>query len=106
MNRKKIFAEILQYLQLSILSKGEPYYEKIIFNVTWRRTDACALLFACRMQQGLRRQNRNLRSQVNSVTGAYLGNTTNRSFTGGSGQFMNHNQKYREVRKGLGLEAG
>ena len=53
-----------------------------------------------------RRQNRNLRSQVNSVTGAYLGNTTNRSFTGGSGQFMNHNQKYREVRKGLGLEAG
>ena len=29
-----------------------------------------------------RRQNRSLRSQVNSVTGAYLGNTTNRSFTG------------------------
>lgn len=53
-----------------------------------------------------RRQNRSLRSQVNSVTGAYLGNTTNRSFTGGSGQFMNHNQKYREVRKGLGLKAG
>lgn len=53
-----------------------------------------------------RRQNRSLRSQVNSVTGAYLGNTTNRSFTGGSGQFMNHTQKYREVRKGLGLKAG
>lgn len=53
-----------------------------------------------------RKSNRSLRSQVNSTTGAYLGNATNRSFTGGSGQFMNHNQKYREVRKGLGLSAG
>lgn len=53
-----------------------------------------------------RKQNRSLRSQVNSTTGAYLGNSADRSFTGGSGRFMNHNQKYREVRKGLGLAAG
>ena len=29
-----------------------------------------------------------------------------RSFTGGSGKFMTRNQKYREVRRGLGLAGG
>lgn len=53
-----------------------------------------------------RKSKRSLRSQVNSTTGAYLGNATNRSFTGGSGQFMSHNRKYREVRAGLGLSTG
>nr|DAM29572.1 MAG TPA: hypothetical protein [Caudoviricetes sp.] len=29
-----------------------------------------------------------------------------RSFTGGTGKFMNRRQKYGEVRKGLGLSGG
>lgn len=53
-----------------------------------------------------RKSNRSMRSRVNSTTNAYLGNSTNRSFTGNKGQFMNHGQKYREVRKGLGLSGG
>lgn len=46
------------------------------------------------------------KSRISSTTGSYLGNTRDRSFTGGSGKFMNRNQKYREVRKGFGLSAG
>lgn len=53
-----------------------------------------------------KRANRSVRGTVSSSTGSYLGNTTNRSFSGGSGKFLNHKQKYREVRKGFGMSAG
>lgn len=52
------------------------------------------------------RKQRSTKGTISKTTGSYMGNSTNRSFTGGSGQFMNHKQKYREVRKGLGMSGG
>ena len=51
-------------------------------------------------------KNKSTKSRIGSTTGSYLGNSTDRSFTGGSGKFMNRKQKYKEVRQGLGLSAG
>lgn len=46
------------------------------------------------------------RSNISRSTRSYMGNSASRSFTGNKSQFMNHNQKYREVRNGFGMSAG
>lgn len=44
--------------------------------------------------------------KVGTSASANKGVTGRRSFTGGSGRFMTRQQKYREVRAGLGLSTG
>lgn len=44
-----------------------------------------------------------LRIKVGTKASASKGVTGRRSLTGGSGQFVTRDQKYRQVRRGLGL---
>lgn len=44
--------------------------------------------------------------KVGTSASANRGVTGRRSFTGGTGKFVTRQQKYREVRAGLGLSTG